>query len=131
MQKQLKKNKKREEKKKEALIVEQKRQKTELIYQIYTTINHHFPELFDWMREIDDCRKKSSGYELAVLLTACLAMFLFKTGSRNEYNQKREDLQFQKNYKKLFGFPMPHGNTVNNVIELLDEKQIEQLRNEN
>jgi len=55
-------------------------------------------------------------------------MFLFKTGSRNEYNQKREDQQFKKNYQKLFGLPMPHGDSVHNVIALLDENQLEQLK---
>ena len=94
---------------------------------MYSTITHHFPELFEWMREIDDCRKKSSELELAAHLTACLAMFLFKTGSRNEYNQRRKDFQFQKNYKKLFGFPMPHGDSVHNVIKFLNEAQIERL----
>lgn len=79
------------------------------------------------MREIDDCRKKASTFELAAHLTACLALFIFKTESRNEYNQRRKDLQFQKNYKKLFGFSMPHGDSVCNVIELLDEAQVELL----
>ena len=51
-------------------------------------------------------------------------MFLFKTGSRNEYNQRRKNLQFQKNYKKLFGLPMPHGDSVDNVIELLNGMQV-------
>ena len=111
----------------ETAIKSQKQHKTELIYQIHATIRHHFPDLFDWMREIDDPRRKASEYELAAHLTACLAMFLFKTGSRNEYNQKRENLQFQKNYKKLFGFPMPHGDSVHNVIQLLNEFQLEQL----
>src|SRR5664279_1848370 len=77
---------------------------------MYRTIRLHFPELFDWMRKVDDCRKKASNYELAAHLTACLAMFLFKSGSRNQYNQHREDSQFQKNYKRLFGFAMPHGS---------------------
>lgn len=94
---------------------------------MYSTITHHFPEIFEWMRDIDDCRKKASEFELAAHLTACLAMFIFKTGSRNEYNQRRKDLQFQKNYRKLFGFAMPHGDSVHNVIECLDEAQIELL----
>ena len=127
-QKALKKKKLREEKIRKAAIKEQKRKKTTLVYQLCSTINSHFPALFDWMREIDDCRKKASNYELAAHLTACLAMFLFKEGSRNSYNQKRKNLQFQDNYKKLFGFSMPHGDSVNNVITLLDEDQIEQLK---
>jgi hypothetical protein len=128
LKKQLKKAKKRQQKLKKAKIAEQKRKQTELVYLIYTTITHHFPDLLDWMREIDDCRKKDSIYELAAHLTACLAMFLFKSGSRNEYNALREDLQFQQNYQKLFKLPMPHGDSVNNVIMLLSETQLEQLK---
>lgn len=127
-QKDLKKQKQREEKRRKHAIMEQKRHKTTLVYQLYTTITHHFPELFDWMRNIDDCRKKASHYELAAHLTACLAMFLFKTGSRNMYNQRRKNLQFQDNYEKLFGFAMPHGDSVNNVIALLNTDQIERLK---
>lgn len=80
------------------------------------------------MRDVDDCRKKSSDYHLAAHLTACLAMFLFKAGSRNQYNQHRENRQFQKNYKLLFGFAMPHGDSVNKVIALLEVSQIELLK---
>lgn len=80
------------------------------------------------MREIDDCRKKTSDYELAAHLTACLAMFLFKVESRNQYNKKREKIQFRSNFEKLFKLPMPHGDSVHNVIELLDETQVEQLK---
>jgi hypothetical protein len=88
----------------------------------------HFPELFDWMREVDDCRKKASTYALTAHLTACLAMFLFKSGSRNQYNQYREDMQFKANYRRLFGFAMPHGDSIQNVMGLLDIFQIEQLK---
>lgn len=80
------------------------------------------------MREIDDCRKKDSSYELVTHLTACLAMFLFKSKSRNGYNNLRADLRFQQNYKKLFNLPMPHGDSVNNVIENLEEAQLEILK---
>ncbi len=95
---------------------------------MHLTIHEHFPELLDWMRQVDDVRKKASNYELAAHLTACLALFLFKSGSRNQYNQYREDKQFRRNFKRLFGFEMPHGDSVNNVIERLDIEQIETLK---
>jgi hypothetical protein len=109
-------------------VASQQQKKKELVHEMYRTIHLHFPVLFDWMREVDDCRKKASAYELAAHLTACLAMFLFKAGSRNQYNQHREDIQFEKNYKRLFGFAMPHGDSVHNVMALLDVTQIEQLK---
>ncbi len=89
---------------------------------------HHFPELFNWMREIEDCRKKKSTYALSELLTACLAMFLFKTESRNGLNNLREDLRFKKNYKRLFKMALPHMDTVDNVIRLIKTEPLESLK---
>ena len=80
------------------------------------------------MREIDDCRKKNSQYKLATHLMACLALFLFKTESRNGYNQKREDQLFRDNYERLFKQPMPHADSVHHVMELLNEAQVERLK---
>jgi len=77
---------------------------------------------------MDDCRKKASDYTLAAHLTACLAMFLFKFESRNQYNNRRKKTQFRINYEKLFKLPMPHGDSVHNVIELLNEDQVEHLK---
>jgi hypothetical protein len=35
---------------------------------MYRPIRLYFPELFNWMRELEDCRKKASDYELAAHL---------------------------------------------------------------
>ncbi len=64
------------------------------------------------MEEIEDCRKKKSTYAIAELLTACLAMFLFKAESRNGLNNLREDLRFEKNYQRLFKMRLPHMDQV-------------------
>ena len=93
-----------------------------------TTIEQHFPDLFDQMRQVDDVRQKASPYELAAHLSACLAMFLFKASSRNQYNRYREDEMFKRNFKRLFGFGMPHGDSFQNVIALLNTDQIEALK---
>ncbi|KOR32415.1 hypothetical protein TI05_07365 [Achromatium sp. WMS3] len=98
-----------------------------IIAQIYATIIQLFPELFEWMREIEDFRE-ASDYDLAEIITASLAMFLFKTGSRNEFNNLSTDGNFQKNYEKLFGFKMPHLDTVYNIMKRLEEKHLEKLK---
>jgi len=64
--------KKTQRKTKKAIITQQKQKKTDLVYQLHRTICHHFPQLFEWMKEIDDCRKKASHYELTTHLMACL-----------------------------------------------------------
>ncbi len=57
-----------------------------IVYHIIQAIYTYMPDLFDRLRDIDDVRKKASEYEQAELLTACLAMFVFKEGSRNAMN---------------------------------------------
>lgn len=73
-----------------------KLEKRELVLELLSTILAHFAHLFDWMREIDDVRKRASDYDLAAHLMACLGLFLFKSGSRNQFNQLREDPEFKK-----------------------------------
>jgi len=108
--------------------IRQKEKQTDLVDQMYQTITHHFPLLFDWLREVEDCRKKKSTYELAALLTACISMSLFKATSRNGLNNLREDMRFKKNYKRLFKLPLPHMDTVDRVMRCLKIEQIEQLK---
>ena len=100
---------------------------TQLIYTIRKTINHFFPDFFNRIREIEDFRKKSE-YELKELITACVAMFLFKEGSRNAFNNDREEENFKVNYQNLFHMRLPHMDTVDNVMRQLNESDLEQLK---
>lgn len=98
-----------------------------LIYQIVKIIHNHFPALFDRMRQIEDCREKPE-YELAELITACIAMFIFKEGSRNALNNDRQEENFKKNYKKIFKMGLPHMDTVDRVMRQLAENELEGLK---
>jgi len=62
------------------------------------------------------------------LILACIAMFLFKEGSRNALNNDREEAEFQKNYTRLFKLRLPHMDTVNNVMLCLKEGELEILK---
>ena len=95
--------------------------------QMYRIIQKFFPDLFKWMREIEDFRHKSE-YELASIITACIAMFLFKSDSRNSFYNLQKDPKFQKNYKKLFKLQLPHPDTVNRVMKRLDEEHLNELK---
>ena len=100
---------------------------TQLTYIISKTINHFFPDLFDRICEIEDFRKKSE-YKLVELITACIAMFLFKEGSRNALNNDRDEENFKVNYEKLFHMRLPHMDTVDNVMRKLKESELESLK---
>ena len=98
-----------------------------VIEQIFKTIVHFFPDLFDDMRKIEDYRKKSD-YELAELIMACVAMFIFKEGSRNAFNNDRQEGKFKKNYEKIFRLRLPHMDTVDKVMRNLVENELEELK---
>jgi hypothetical protein len=99
----------------------------QLVHLISKTIHHFFPDLIDRIREIEDYRKKSE-YELAELITACIAMFIFKEGSRNAFNNDRDEENFKENYINLFHMRLPHMDTVDNVMRRLDESELERLK---
>ena len=98
-----------------------------VIEQIFKTIVHFFPNLFDDMRKIEDYRKKSD-YELAELIMAGVAMFIFKEGSRNAFNNDRIDVKFKRNYEKIFKLRLPHTDTVDKVMRHLAENELEELK---
>lgn len=116
---------KRAAKKKAAYISSSKGLK--VVQQIFKTIDHFFPKLFEEMREIEDYREKSD-YELAELIMACIAMFIFKEGSRNAFNNDRQEGKFRRNYERVFKMRLPHMDTVDKVMRKLAENELEELK---
>jgi hypothetical protein len=53
-----------------------------LVCELFKSIHHFFPDLFDQVRQLEDCRGKSD-YTLVEILMAGIALFLFQQGSRN------------------------------------------------
>lgn len=107
----------------------QKALRRNIVFRLYKTIVHYFPDLFEKMREIEDYRPKSE-YELVELIMAAIAMFLFKKGSRNAFNNERSEAKFKKNFQKIFKVRLPHMDTVDKVMRQLDEGQLERLKTE-
>ncbi len=59
---------------------------------------------------------------------ACVAMFIFKEGSRNAFNNDRKEGCFKMNYQNIFNLRLPHPDTVDNVMRVLDENELETLK---
>jgi len=55
-------------------------------------------------------------------------MFIFKEGSRNAFNNDRQEGQFKKNYEKVFKMNLPHMDTVDDVMRRLAENELEELK---
>jgi len=107
----------------------ERQKKRNLMFRLQKTIDHHFPDLYEKIEAIPECRKQPQ-YSLLELIMAGVAMFLFKKGSRNAMNNEREEPKFRKNYERLFNARLPHMDTVEDVMEVLEEEYIETLKTE-
>lgn len=55
-------------------------------------------------------------------------MYLLRSGSRNSFNHDGKDVRWYKNFRKLFGVSLPHMDTVDSVMERIDECVLEKLK---
>ena len=85
------------------------------------------PNLFDQLRQVEDCRQKSD-YTLVEILLAGIMLFVFQQGSRNALNNKRDEKKFRKHYERLFKLRLPHLDTVHRVLRRLPDAELEQLK---
>jgi len=107
----------------------ERQEKRNLMFRLKKAIDHHFPDVYEKIEAIPECRKRQD-YSLLELIMAGVAMFLFKQGSRNAMNNERDEPQFRKNYERLFKTRLPHMDTVEDVMEALDADHIETLKTE-
>jgi hypothetical protein len=98
-----------------------------MVCELFKTITHFFPDLLERLRELEDCRRKSD-YALSEILMAGIALFVFQQGSRNAFNNTRQEGNFKKHYRKLFKLRLPHLDTVHRVLCRLGEEQLERLK---
>jgi hypothetical protein len=107
----------------------QRQEARNLMFRLQKTIDHHFPDLYEKIEAIPECRKRAD-YSLLELIMAGVAMFLFKKTSRNAMNNERDEPTFRKNYARVFKARLPHMDTVEDVMEVLDAQHIETLKAE-
>jgi len=97
------------------------------MYSIKKVIQSHFPDMFNQYNCLTDSRERKE-YSMAEIVTGALFMFVFKEASRNSYNNDRRETRFRKNFLKLFGFNLPHGDTFDQVLCELPPTELEILK---
>jgi hypothetical protein len=107
----------------------QRQEARNLLFRLRKTIFHHFPDLYEQLAAIPECRQQPD-YNLVEIIMAGVAMFLLKKDSRNAMNNERNEPQFRKNYERLFKARLPHMDTVEEVMKLLKPDHIERLKTE-
>lgn len=92
------------------------------------TIDHFFPDLKKQLSEIHDPRVRIGIYSIGDIIFAGIAMFLFKRPSRNQMNNSCRDKNVKSNAHYLFGFNLPHMDTVDDVLKKLSDDQLEGIQ---
>ena len=98
-----------------------------MLWHIKKVMHCHFPDLSNRLSSITDPRK-GIHYTVEEVVMAAVVLFLFKCESRNSFNHKLKDEQFRSNYFRMFKLNPPHMDSVNDLIEKIEEKELISLR---
>ena len=98
-----------------------------MMHQMVKTIEHFFPKLWGQLGEIADSRSTAT-YSIASIVMSGICLFLFKSESRHEFNLTNRLGRFARNFKKAFGFDVPHMDTVHDVMKVLPTTELEQMK---
>lgn len=55
-------------------------------------------------------------------------MFLLKEGSRNSYNQDREEPRFSRNIRKLLNINLLHGDSFEDICRVIEPEELQKLK---
>jgi len=97
------------------------------VRQIHKVVRHYFPLPFEQVNYLEDKRLRRD-YEVSKLITAGLAMFLFKQTSRNAFNNDRKEGHFKMNYCKVFEMRLPHIDTMEDFLRIIQSEQLEKIK---
>jgi|GEM_PF-292284 len=100
-----------------------------LLLQISQVTKVYFASFMELLKNIDDVRDERADYKIEELVFACIAMFIFKRGSRLHFNQLRRKKRFKQNFKKIFNLRLPHMDTVDRVLRQLSPHVLESIKN--
>jgi hypothetical protein len=92
-------------------------------------LKHRFPALQSSMSRLPDPRgTQGRQYGMDEIMMGGLGLFIFKAGSRNQFNNYRSDGYFSAHYQKLSGMNLPHLDAVNDVLCDLPNSALEQVK---
>jgi len=100
----------------------------DIAYELRKIMRSYFPDLKKNLTAVADHRKRKD-YGCDELLSAALAMFIFKAQSRNAVNNdRRHSGEFKSNFQKLFRAHLPHLDAVQDFFEILPPTELENLK---
>ena len=97
-----------------------------MLWQIKKVLHCHFSDLQHLLSSMPDPRKGAT-YSIEELVMAAIVLFLLNCDSRNDFNNKTKNEQFQQNYYRMFRLELPHMDAVNDLFEKLNPKELEKI----
>jgi len=79
------------------------------------------------LKSIKDPRSQHQ-YRIDEIVFGAISMFLFKTGSRNNFENFAKEGKFRKNFKKSFGISLPGTDAVADIFKKLPEQELESIK---
>ena len=98
-----------------------------ILYQVKKVLACHFPTLSQQVSELSDSRSRKE-YRIEELILGGVMLFLFKSVSRNEFDNKRKDTGFVKNYFNVFGLRLPSTEAIDDLFKILCNDALEALK---
>jgi hypothetical protein len=87
----------------------------------------HFPTLSQQVRGLTDSRSRKE-YHIEELVVGGVMLFLFKSTSRNDLDNKRKDIVFAQNYYRVSGLRLPSTEAIDDLLKVLDHEALETLK---
>ena len=97
-----------------------------ILYQLKKILHCHFPTLSQQISQLPDPRSRKE-YRIEELVLGGLMLFLFKSTSRNDFDSKRKETTFSKNYRQVFALRLPSTEAIDDLLEALDHASLENL----
>lgn len=99
-----------------------------IAYELRRIIRSYFPNFQTMLDGVPDHRKRKD-YRTDELLCAAIAMFIFKSQSRNAINNDRmHSGQFKSNFQKLFNAALPHLDAVQDFFEVPSPSELQKIK---
>jgi hypothetical protein len=93
---------------------------------LVTVFKKYYPDLEGKLNQLTDLRKYFD-YEPRELMLCCIAMFMFKRGSRNKANEMSRG-RFAMNFEKIFHVRVAHMDSVNKFLCQLPVCELEAIK---
>jgi len=105
----------------------QKFEKYQLISRLAIVINHHFPDFYQQITQLEDYRKRPH-YQVKELIVSGLLMFLFKQQTRNQADNNSKKHEYQDNINRFFGIRVADLDTVDKYLRQLEPSKLEDIK---